>query len=159
MCVCETLSRWRWTGEGGEGLFAQQNAFLKLVDFFVMKFQIEVLCVWFLYKKKTKKDNYIMYLLTFFFFRPYRQPQMIMSLKTQLCDHQCDFFISHFLDNSLLLYCMRSCNVCKNTSPESALATRWVYRQKWVSICSERLGDTLPTSQTKRTELFSNVFR
>lgn len=29
----------------GEGLFAQQNAFLKLVDFFVMKFQVEVLCV------------------------------------------------------------------------------------------------------------------
>lgn len=25
------------------------------------------------------------------------------------------FFISHFLENSLLLYCMRSCNVCKIT--------------------------------------------
>lgn len=54
--------------EGGEGLFAQQNAFLNLVDFFVMKFQVEVPCVWFLYKKKTKnKDNYITYLLTFLF--------------------------------------------------------------------------------------------
>lgn len=31
--------------EGGEGLFAQQNAFLNLVDFFVMKFQVEVPCV------------------------------------------------------------------------------------------------------------------
>lgn len=36
------------------------------------------------------------------------------------------FFISHFLENSLLLYCMRSCNVCKITSPELVLATQWV---------------------------------
>lgn len=142
---------------GREGLFAQQNAFLKLVDFFVMKFQIEVLCVWFLYKKKTKKDNYIMYLLTFFFLDHTESPKWSRAWKPSCVITSVTFSFPLFRKFPFAV--LHEVLQCKNTSPESALATQWVYRQKWVSYLLWRLGDTLPRSQSKRTELFGNVFK